>query len=102
MDRYEALEYFETLLNVIKEEDGYPNIIVFRQKKLKEAVEYVVSVLKDNTTTKGLDMPEATDQIPVPDFMDEMKKEVDKLWDSWQLLRGKLCQVERRIEELEK
>lgn len=53
-------------------------------------------------TTKGLDLPEASDEIPTPYFMDEMKKEFDKLWDSWVELKGKLCQAERRIERLEK
>ena len=55
-----------------------------------------------DATSKGLDLPEASDEIPVPEFMTEMKKEVDKLWDSWTVLKGKLCQAERRIERLEK
>ena len=53
--------------------------------------------MRNGTTGKGLDIPEAADEIPVPKFMDEMKKEVDKLWDSWTILRGKLCQVEKKV-----
>lgn len=53
-------------------------------------------------TSKGLDVPEATDEPSAKEIMDRMQKDMERFFEQITRLQGNLCQVERRVERLEK